>query len=41
MVENWLYFSIFICMYEFIKVMFFIVDYCIVGMIFLNVSNDW
>lgn len=28
-------------MYEFTKVMFSIVDYCTVGMIPLNASNDW
>lgn len=27
--------------YEFTKVMFSIVDYCTVGMIPLNASNDW
>lgn len=39
--ENWSHASIFICMYEFTKVMFSIVDYCTVGMIPLNASNDW
>lgn len=40
-IENWFYVSIFICMYKFIKVMYIIVDYCIVDMIFWNVGNDW